>query len=39
MAKLRQGKVRQGMAGGDANLTTAPKDGRSEARYSEARFG
>ena len=39
MAKLRHGLVRQGMAKGLANLTTAPKDGRTEALYSEARYG
>ena len=35
---MRHGIVRQGLAKGLANLTTAPKDGRMEARYSEARY-
>ena len=39
MAKLAQSKVRQGMAEGVANLTTLPKDGRTEARSSEAMYG
>ena len=39
MAKVRHGLVRQGMAKGVANLTIAPKDGRTEARYSDARYG
>ena len=39
MVKLRHGLVRQGMAKGVANLTTAPKDGRTVARFSEAMYG
>ena len=31
--------MKQGMAKGVANLTSLPTDGRTGARYSEARYG